>query len=118
FGMMQVMTYAFVLYLGDFKPLPEGTADLFRWLGFLVATPIVFYSALPFFRGARSALRLKALNMDVPIAIAVSAVYLSSVYQALRFQGEVYFDSVSMLVFFLLAGRYVEMRARHHSVDN
>lgn len=118
FGMMQVMTYAFVLYMGDFSPLPGGTDELFRWLGFLVAIPVVFYSALPFFRGARQALRLKALNMDVPIAIAIAAVFGTSVYQALMFQGDVYFESVTMLVFFLLTGRYLEMRARHHSVDN
>ena len=118
FGMMQVMTYAFVLYMGSINPLPGGTEQLFRWLGFLVATPIVFYSAQPFFRGAFQALRLKALNMDVPIAIAIAAVYGSSVYQAMLFQGEVYFDSVSMLVFFLLSGRYLEMRARHRSVDS
>lgn len=117
-GMMQVMTYAFVLYMGHFEPLPKETSELFRWLGFFVSTPVVFYSAIPFFRSARHALRMKALNMDVPIAIAIAAVYGSSVYQALMLQGEVYFESVTMLVFFLLTGRYLEMRARHHSVDN
>ncbi len=118
FGMMQVMMFAFVLYMRNFNPLPPGTDQLFRWLGFLVATPVVFYSALPFFRGAMHALKLKVLNMDVPIAIAIAAIYGTSVYQAIMFQGDVYFESVSMLVFFLLCGRYVEMRARHHSVDN
>lgn len=118
FGMMQVMTYAFVLYMENFGELPAGTKDLFRWLGFLVSTPVVFYSAAPFFKHAYSALKMKMLNMDVPIAIAISAVYLSSVYQAISYQGEVYFESVTMLVFFLLAGRYLEMRARHHAVDN
>lgn len=118
FGMMQVMTYAFVLYMENFGELPGGTKELFRWLGFLVSTPVVFYSAAPFFKNATSALKFKMLNMDVPIAIAIAAVYGTSVYQAIMFQGEVYFESVTMLVFFLLTGRYVEMRARHHSVDN
>lgn len=118
FGMMQVMTYTFVLYMEHFGELPGGTKELFRWLGFLVSTPVVFYSAAPFFKHALAALKMKMLNMDVPIAIAIAAVYGTSVYQALMFQGEVYFESVSMLVFFLLTGRYVEMRARHHSVDN
>lgn len=118
FGMMQVMTYAFVLYMENFGELPGGTKELFRWLGFLVSTPVVFYSAVPFFKSAGSALRLKMLNMDVPIAIAITAVYSTSVYQAMMFQGEVYFESVTMLVFFLLTGRYLEMRARHRSVDS
>lgn len=118
FGMMQVMTFAFVLYMENFGELPEGTKELFRWLGFLVATPIVFYSAAPFYSSAKNALKMKLLNMDVPIAIAITAVYSTSVYQVLMAQGEVYFESVTMLVFFLLIGRYVEMRARHHSVNN
>lgn len=118
FAMMQVSTYAFVLYMENFQPLPHATRELFRWLGFLVATPVVFYSAIPFYRGAKQALLYKSLNMDVPIAIAITAVYVSSVYQAMVSRGEVYFDSVTMLVFFLLIGRYLEMRARHHSVDN
>lgn len=118
FAMMQVSTYAFVLYMENFEPLPDATRELFRWLGFLLATPVVFYSAIPFYRGAKQALLYKSLNMDVPIAIAITAVYVSSVYQAMASQGEVYFDSVTMLVFFLLIGRYLEMRARHHSVDN
>lgn len=118
FGMMQVMTYAFVLYMDNIEPISHATKELFRWFGFLVATPVVFYSAVPFYQGAKKALVHRTLNMDVPIAIAISAVYLSSVYQSIMSQGDVYFDSVTMLVFFLLTGRYVEMRARHHSVDN
>lgn len=118
FAMMQVSTYAFVLYMENFEPLPDATRELFRWLGFLLATPVVFYSAMPFYRGAKQALLHNSLNMDVPIAIAITAVYVSSIYQAMVSRGEVYFDSVTMLVFFLLIGRYLEMRARHHSVDN
>lgn len=118
FAMMQVSTYAFVLYMENFEPLPDSTRELFRWLGFLLATPVVFYSAIPFYRGAKQALLHNSLNMDVPIAIAITAVYVSSIYQAMVSRGEVYFDSVTMLVFFLLIGRYLEMRARHHSVDN
>lgn len=118
FGMMQVMTFAFVTYLDGVHTLPPGTNELFRWLGFLVATPVVFYSGIPFYRGAKNALKMKSLNMDVPIAIAVSAVYLASAFQAIMQQGDVYFESATMLVFFLLTGRYLEMRARHHSVDS
>lgn len=118
FAMMQVMTYAFVLYMGHFETLPHATKELFRWLGFLLATPVVFYSAAPFYHSAKRALLHRSLNMDVPITIAITAVYASSAYQSIAAQGEVYFESVTMLVFFLLVGRYLEMRARHHSMDN
>jgi Cu2+-exporting ATPase len=53
--------------------------------------------------------------MDVPVALAIALIYAASVVEALRGGGEVYFDSVSMFVFFLLAGRYLEMRARHRA---
>lgn len=118
FGMMQAMMFALVLYLGPSREIQGPTLELFRWLGFLVATPVVLYSARPFYQGAARALRGRSLNMDVPIALAITLIYLASLYFSLRGGAEVYFDSISMLVFFLLIGRYLEMRARHRAVDN
>jgi Cu2+-exporting ATPase len=117
FGAMQAMMYASALYLGAFDAMDEVTRDLFRWLGLLVATPVVFYSAQPFFAGARRTLAARRLGMDVPVAIAIALIYVASVVEALRGGAEVYFDSVSMFVFFLLVGRYLEMRARHHAAN-
>ena len=117
FGAMQAMMFAPALYLGAAASLDASTRDLLRWVGFLVATPVVFYSAQPFFAGAMRSLRLGQLGMDVPVAFAIAAVYAASLIEALRGSGEVYFDSISMFVFFLLAGRYLEMRARHHAGD-
>ena len=81
--------------------------ELFRWLGFLVATPVVFYSARPFFAGALRSLKARQLGIDVPVAAAVALIYAASLIEAVRGGGHVYFDSVSMFVFFLLAGRYL-----------
>jgi Cu2+-exporting ATPase len=117
FGAMQAMMYAAVLYLGGIDVLDSSTHELFRWLGFLVATPVVFYAARPFFGGAVRSLRARQLGMDVPVALAISLIYAASLIEAFRGGGEVYFDSVSMFVFFLLAGRYLEMRARHRAGD-
>jgi Cu2+-exporting ATPase len=117
FGAMQGMMFAAVLYLGAVDPLDESAQALFRWLGFLVATPVVFYSARPFFAGATRALAARRLGMDVPVAIAIAAIYAASLVEALRGSGHVYFDSVSMFVFFLLGGRHLEMRARHRAGD-
>ncbi|MEO6973024.1 MAG: heavy metal translocating P-type ATPase metal-binding domain-containing protein, partial [Rhodoferax sp.] len=115
FGAMQAMMYASALYLGAAEAMDEPTRELMRWLGLLVATPVVFYAAQPFFQGAWRALRARTLGMDVPVALAIALIYAASLVQALRGGGEVYFDSVSMFVFFLLAGRYLEMRARHRA---
>lgn len=117
FGAMQAMMYASGLYFGAFEGLDATTRDLLRWLGLLVATPVVFYSARPFFAGALRTLRARRLGMDVPVAIAIALIYAASVYEASRGGTEVYFDSVSMFVFFLLTGRYLEMRARHRAGD-
>ncbi|HPP82455.1 MAG TPA: heavy metal translocating P-type ATPase [Rubrivivax sp.] len=115
FGAMQAMMYASALYLGAFTTMDAATREAMRWLGLLVATPVVFYSAQPFFAGAWRALRARRLGMDVPVALAVALIYAASVVEALRGSGEVYFDSVSMFVFFLLVGRHLEMRARHRA---
>ena len=83
FGAMQSMMFAAVLYLGALDPPDDSTRGLFRWLGFLVATPVVFYSARPFFAGAARSLAARRLGMDVPVAIAIAATYAASVVEAL-----------------------------------
>ncbi len=113
FGTMQAMMFALVIYVSGENELDQVTLSFFKWLGFLVATPVVLYSAKPFFKGAFKAINNKNLNMDVPIAISVFLTYLASFYQAISEGGEVYFDSVSMLVFLILLGRYLELLSRH-----
>src|SRR6188508_3070196 len=117
FGAMQAMMFAAALYLRGADALDASADALFRWLGFIVATPVVLYSAAPFFKAARRSLAARRLSMDVPVAAAIALIYAASLFEALRGGGHVYFDSVSMFVFFLLAGRYLEMRARHHAGD-
>ncbi len=117
FGAMQAMMYASGLYFGVFDGIDATARELLRWLGLLVATPVVFYSARPFFAGALRSLRARRLGMDVPVAIAIALIYAASVYEAFHGGAEVYFDSVGMFVFFLLTGRYLEMRARHRAGD-
>jgi Cu2+-exporting ATPase len=117
FGAMQAMMFATVLYLGALDPGDTSTRELFNWLGFLVATPVVCYSAAPFFAGAARTLEARRLGMDVPVACAIAAVYLASAVELVRGSAQVYFDSVSMFVLFLLGARYVEMRARHRTAE-
>lgn len=111
FGMMQVGMVAVALYTGA----DASWQSFLRWLSWLIATPIVFYSARPFFANAKRALLSRSLTMDVPVALAISGAYLASTWATVFGGGEVYFDSVSMFTFFLLWGRYLEMRARHRN---
>ena len=117
FGAMQAMMVASGLYFGAFSAMDATTRDLLRWFGLLVATPVVFHSARPFFAGALRSLRARRLGMDVPVSIAIALIYAASVVEAMRGGREVYFDSVSMFVFFLLLGRHLELRARHRAGD-
>ncbi|HEU4670651.1 MAG TPA: cation-translocating P-type ATPase [Dyella sp.] len=112
---MQVMTYAFVIYIGVVDFVDFSTRGLFRWLGFLTTLPIVGYAALPFYRGALAELRARRPGIDLPVALAVLLVFAGSAWNTWRGAGEIYFDSVSMFVFLLLVARYVELRARQRS---
>ncbi|WP_267221067.1 heavy metal translocating P-type ATPase [Dyella silvae] len=112
---MQVMTYAFVIYIGVVDFVDFTTRGLFRWLSLISTAPVVFYSAHPFVRGAWQELRERRLGINLPVALAVWLVFLASTLNTVRGSGDIYFDSVSMFVFLLLAGRYVELKARHRS---
>ena len=113
---MQVMTYAFVIYLGVVDFVDFTTRGLFRWLGFLSSLPVIFYGAHSFTRGALREVRAVQLGMNIPIAAAVWLVFLASAYNTLRGQGEIYFDSITMFVFLLLTARYIELRAEHRNM--
>ncbi|MGI9289427.1 MAG: heavy metal translocating P-type ATPase metal-binding domain-containing protein, partial [Pseudomonadales bacterium] len=114
-GMMQVGMYAIALYAGDMQDIAGEYRSLLRWVSLLLATVIVFYAARPFFSGAWRSLKTHSPGMDLPIAIAIGLAYTASVQATVTGSGEVYFDSVCMFTFFLLCGRYLEMRARHRS---
>ena len=111
FGMMQAMMVAVGMYTGA----TDFWLDFLRWLSMLVATPVVFFSAWPFFQAAWRSIQMRQLVMDVPVALAIGLAYLASVWATVTSSGEVYFESVSMFTFFLLLGRYIELRARHRN---
>ncbi|MCL2635305.1 MAG: heavy metal translocating P-type ATPase [Betaproteobacteria bacterium] len=115
FGMMQVMMYAFPMYIAN----GDMTADiesLMRWASLVLTLPVVFYSSAPFFRNAWRDLKLRRVGMDVPVALGVGTAFIASVWATLVQAGEVYFDSVTMFVFFLLGGRFLEMTARRKAL--
>ena len=116
-GMMQVMMYAIPVYLAGEGGMSRDIQALLEFASMLLTTPVVFYSAWPFFQGAWRDLKLRRAGMDVPVALGVGAAYAASIYAAFSGKGEVYFDSVTMFVFFLLTGRFLEMNARKKSAE-
>jgi P-type Cu2+ transporter len=112
FATMQVMMFALALYTGYFTDLDVQYRDYFRWVSMIFATPVVLYSAQPFYFSAIRTLLSGKLNMDVSVSIAIGGAYVASCFATVNGTGEVYFESVSMFTFFLLLGRYFEQKAR------
>ncbi len=112
FGAANVTFLSVALYAGYFQGIEAGFKRYFHWISFALATPVVAYSGWFFFRGALKSLRLGQLNMDLPISLGIIITYSYSVAITIRDRGEVYFDSVTMFIFILLTGRYLEAAAR------
>jgi Cu2+-exporting ATPase len=101
---------------------PEFNVDLspelhtiLRWVALFLTTPIVFYSCAPFFKGAMRDLRTRHLTMDVSVSLAIGSAYIAGIWTSITGVGELYFDAVGMFALFLLAGRYLERRARERT---
>jgi len=115
FGNMQVMMFAVPLYFAASQGMDPTMREYMRLVSMLVSIPVALYSGWPFYRGAWVALRSRSISMDVPVSLGIILAFLASVWNALTGTGEVYFDSVTMFVFFLGLGRYIEMIARHRA---
>ena len=120
-AMMQAGMVAIALYAGSFQGMQQEWQTLLRVVSILFVTPVVFYSAQPFFSNAWRSLKMAHLVMDVPVALAISLAYIASLFATFQGAvsnnaGEVYFDSISMFTFFLLLGRFAEQRIRHKNL--
>ncbi|HSD59634.1 MAG TPA: heavy metal translocating P-type ATPase [Burkholderiales bacterium] len=116
-GMMQVMMYAIPAYIAGDGEMSADVERLLRWASLVLTLPVVLYSAAPFFAGAWRDLKLRAVGMDLPVAIGIVVAFAASTWATLGGSGDVYFDSMSMFVFLLLLGRYLELRARGRAGD-
>jgi P-type Cu2+ transporter len=108
FAMMNVMLLSVAVWSGA----TDTTRDFFHWVAATIALPATLYCAEPFFRSAISALRVRRLNMDVPIALAIVLASGLSLYETMTGGEHAYFDAALSLTFFLLAGRVLETRMR------
>ena len=115
FGMMQVMMYAFPAYVAGEGTMSADVGQLLRWASLALTLPVVGYAAQPFYGGALRDLRARRLGMDVPVALGVAIAFAASAWATLRGTGEVYFDSITMFVFLLLGGRFLELEARQRA---
>ncbi len=109
---MQVMMLSISLYAGAWSGMEESFSQFFRWLSLGLTLPVMLYAATPFFHSAWRDLAQRRVGMDVPVSVAILIAFASSCVATFTGDGEIYFDSIVMFVFFLSASRYFESMAR------
>lgn len=126
FCMMQVMMYATPMYVSSLADIGPDAVRLLRWASWLLSLPVVLFAATPFYAGAWRAIRQGRVGMDVPVALGIMVTFIASTgatFDAVAPGGvsvwghDVYFDSLTMFVTFLLAGRALEERARRQAAQ-
>jgi Cu+-exporting ATPase len=106
FGNIMMLSFPEYFSGGDIGA--EGLRDLFDYLNLALSLPVIFFSASEFFISAWKGIRQKWLNIDAPIALAISVAFGRSVYEILTHSGPGYLDSMSGIVFFMLIGRWFQ----------
>lgn len=112
-----VMLLSFALYGGYFHGIERQYFEFFRWTSLALTAMSLAWPGRVFFRGAINAVRTRMLNMDVPVALGLTAGAIWSAVSTVRGAGEVYFDSVTLLVLLLLVGRWVQLRKQRAGSD-
>ncbi|MGB9731325.1 MULTISPECIES: heavy metal translocating P-type ATPase [Calditerrivibrio] len=111
FFSMQLMIYSVALYAGYFQGMEENLKNMFRFIAMILATPVVFYSGLPFTINTFKSLKSRVVNMDTLVFMGSYSAYFYSVY-TLFTGNEIYFDTSAMIITLILLGRYIETEAK------
>jgi Cu2+-exporting ATPase len=109
------MLLAVALYCGAFSEMEPAYVNLFRWGSVIVALPSILWSATVFYGGALAALRTLTPHMDLPISIGIVVGTVSGIESTLHSRGEIFFDTITMLVFLLLVGRWLQQRQQRRA---
>ena len=114
--MMQVMMYAWPAYITDPGDIPPDIEQLLRWASWILSLPVILFASGSFFSGAWRDLKKGRIGMDTPVSIGILVTFVASTLATFDRGGpwghEVWFDSLTMFVFFLMGGRYLEFKAR------
>ena len=117
FASVNVMMLAVAKYTGFFTGIDEEIKNYIHIAEFILTTPVLFYSGWIFFRGAYFGLKNRILNMDFLVSSGATFTYIYSLYILFGGKGESYFDSVTMIITFVLVGKYLEVIGKKSAVD-
>ena len=119
FCMMQVMMYALPAYVSAPEDITPNMVSLLRWASWVLTLPVMFFASDLFTSAAWRDLKQGRISMDLPVALGIWVTFIVSSAATFDPQGllgnEVYFDSLTMFVFFLLTGRWLESRLRERT---
>lgn len=117
FATMNIMWIAVALYAGYFSGIEQTHKDILHLAEFILASVTLFYSGSVFYKGAYVGIKNGFVTMDTLVATGSTLTYGYSVYAALTHAGESYFDSVTMIITFVLVGKYLETLSKKQAVD-
>ena len=118
FATMNIMWIAIAQYTGYFTGMKSDMKNVLNIAEFVLATPTLFYTGWVYFKGAYFGLKNRFINMDVLVATGSTLAYIYSIYAMITGKGEVYFDSVTMIVTFVFVGKYLEVLSKKSAVDS
>lgn len=113
-----VMLLFIALYAGLFDAMDPAHVQLFRWASMGLSVIAILWPGGVFFRGAWAAIRARTLTLDVPLAMGFGAGLVWGVVNTIRGTGDLYFDSLAALIFFLLVGRFIQHRQQRTAADS
>jgi len=111
FGNSMMLSFPEYFGMGAFE---ARYAEFFGWMNLAFTLPVLLYSGRDYFRSAWHSLRQQALNLDVPLALGIAALFVRTAWEVLSASGPGFADTLCGLVFFLLVGRWVQQRTYHH----
>ena len=117
FGAMNIMWIAIAQYAGYFSGMDREMKTILNVGEWILATPVLFYSGWVFFKGAYFGIKNKIVNMDILVATGALLTYIYSIYITLLQEGEAYFDSVAMIITFVLLGKFLEVLSKKSAAD-
>jgi len=114
---MNIMMLSVAKYTGFFTGISKEVKDMIHIGEFILSTPVLFYSGWIFYKGAYFGLKNRMLNMDFLVAFGATSTYIYSLFILFGAKGESYFDSVSMIITFVLVGKYLEVIGKKSAID-
>ncbi|TLS70860.1 heavy metal translocating P-type ATPase [Aliarcobacter thereius] len=114
---MNIMMLSVGKYTGFFTGMSNDVKDMIHFAEFILTTPVLFYSGFVFYKGAYYGIKNRIVNMDLLVSTGASLTYLYSLSVLFGAKGESYFDSVAMIITFVLIGKYLEVIGKKSAID-